>query len=47
LEHGLITRATAPVCPVDDTGRFTAPVHDFVGQKVKDADKEIMRALKV
>jgi isoleucyl-tRNA synthetase len=26
-------------CPVDDTGRFMAPVTDFLGMYIKDADK--------
>lgn len=35
-----------PPDPVDDAGRFTDVVPEFVGQYVKDADKEIMRSLK-
>lgn len=34
------------VNPVDDDGQFTADVTDFKGQKVKDADKNVMAALK-
>ncbi|MCE3010605.1 MAG: isoleucine--tRNA ligase [Proteobacteria bacterium] len=34
------------VNPVDDDGMFTAEVPDFQGQRVKDADKEIISALK-
>ncbi|MBS0625177.1 MAG: isoleucine--tRNA ligase [Verrucomicrobia bacterium] len=34
------------VCPVDSNGRFTAEVPPFEGMYVKDADKEIIRALK-
>jgi isoleucyl-tRNA synthetase len=34
------------VCPVDDDGKFTAPVSDFLGRKVKDADKDIIARLK-
>ncbi|MFZ4713476.1 MAG: isoleucine--tRNA ligase [Bacteriovoracaceae bacterium] len=34
------------VCPVDDNGRLTKEVVDFVGQYVKDADKNIIKALK-
>ncbi len=34
------------VMPVDADGKFTEPVSDFVGQYVKDADKEIIRMLK-
>lgn len=36
----------APVDPVDEEGRFTEPVHDFVGMNIKEADKSIIRALK-
>ena len=36
----------AGVTPVDDEGRFTEPVHDFVGQNVFDANPEVIRALK-
>ncbi len=34
------------VDPVDMEGRFTEDVHDFVGQHVKDADRELIRRLK-
>ena len=34
------------VCPVDSNGRFTAEALPFQGQYVKDADREIIRALK-
>lgn len=34
------------VCPVDSNGKFTAEVPPYAGQYVKDADKEIVRALK-
>ena len=33
--------------PVDENGRFTQMVADFKGQYVKDADKEIISAVKV
>lgn len=33
-------------CPVDDQGKFTKEVTDFVGQYIKDADKEIIKYLK-
>ncbi|MBS0626962.1 MAG: class I tRNA ligase family protein, partial [Verrucomicrobia bacterium] len=35
-----------PVCPVDQNGRFTSEVSDFIGLYVKDADKEIIKQLK-
>lgn len=34
------------VCPVDNNGRFTEAIPEYVGQFVKDADKEIIRRLK-
>ncbi|MCY4524465.1 MAG: isoleucine--tRNA ligase, partial [Halobacteriovoraceae bacterium] len=34
------------VCPVDSQGKFTKDVGDFRGEYVKDADKNIIRALK-
>ncbi|MCK6594490.1 MAG: isoleucine--tRNA ligase [Bacteriovoracaceae bacterium] len=33
-------------CPVDDAGKFTAEVSDFVGVHVKAADKDIIKRLK-
>lgn len=33
-------------CPIDANGRFTSEVTDFVGQYVKDADKNIKKYLK-
>ncbi len=35
-----------PVDPVDDEGNFTKAVPDFVGRNVKEADKDIIKALK-
>jgi isoleucyl-tRNA synthetase len=35
-----------PPCPVDDNGRLTHPVTDFVGMYFKDADKPIKKDLK-
>lgn len=46
LEAGVITKEQEIVCPVDSCGRFTEPVHDFLGMYVKDADKEIIKYLK-
>jgi len=37
---------SALVCPVDLEGKFTEEVTDFSGRYVKDADKDIIRALK-
>ncbi|GMT28603.1 hypothetical protein PFISCL1PPCAC_20951, partial [Pristionchus fissidentatus] len=35
-----------PICPVDETGKYTSEVADYVGVFVKDADKAIMKRLK-
>ena len=34
------------VCPIDMSGRFTSAVKDFAGIYVKDADKEIAKAIR-
>jgi isoleucyl-tRNA synthetase len=46
LANGVITRDQEIVCPVDASGRFVEPVTDFVGQYVKDADRNIIATLK-
>ncbi|KAM6981115.1 isoleucine--tRNA ligase, cytoplasmic [Aplochiton taeniatus] len=46
MEYDIIQRDSAPICPVDASGCFTAEVTDFVGQYVKDADKNIIKWLK-
>lgn len=46
LAAGIITRDQDMICPVDGSGCFTAPVTDFLGQYVKDADKNIIKWLK-
>ncbi|KAJ8896030.1 hypothetical protein PR048_001371 [Dryococelus australis] len=46
LEAGIITRDQKMVCPVDDRGCFTEPVTDFLGQYIKDADKNVIKYLK-
>lgn len=35
LAHGVISAEEMPPCPIDDSGRFTSEVTDFVGQHVK------------
>lgn len=47
LANGVIQRDSEIVCPVDESGRFVAPVSDFLGQYVKEADKNIISHLKV
>ncbi|OWR44567.1 putative isoleucyl tRNA synthetase [Danaus plexippus plexippus] len=46
LAAGVITRDQEMICPVDASGRFTEPVKEFLGQYVKDADKNIIANLK-
>ncbi|XP_050349866.1 isoleucine--tRNA ligase, cytoplasmic [Nymphalis io] len=46
LAAGIITRDQDIICPVDASGRFIEPVKDFLGQHVKDADKNIIANLK-
>ncbi|XP_074594988.1 isoleucyl-tRNA synthetase [Brevipalpus obovatus] len=46
LANGVIKKESTMVCPIDESGRFVEPVTDFLGQHVKDADKEIIKHLK-
>uniref|UniRef100_A0A8C0PSM5 isoleucine--tRNA ligase n=1 Tax=Canis lupus familiaris TaxID=9615 RepID=A0A8C0PSM5_CANLF len=46
MDFNIIQKDSPPVCPVDASGCFTAEVTDFMGQYVKDADKNIIRTLK-
>lgn len=46
LEAGVISRDQEMICPVDDSGRFTKPVVDFLNEHVKDADKKIIKYMK-
>ncbi|XP_004524919.1 isoleucine--tRNA ligase, cytoplasmic [Ceratitis capitata] len=46
LNAGIIQKSSTPICPLDEVGRFTAEVTDFVGLYVKDADKLIIAKLK-
>ncbi|XP_017686472.1 PREDICTED: isoleucine--tRNA ligase, cytoplasmic isoform X2 [Lepidothrix coronata] len=46
MDFNIIQKDSVPVCPVDASGCFTAEVADFAGQYVKDADKNIIKALK-
>jgi len=46
LAHGVIEKGEGLPCPVDLNGRFTEEVTDFAGKHVKDADKEIVAAIK-
>ncbi|XP_041129099.1 isoleucine--tRNA ligase, cytoplasmic-like [Polyodon spathula] len=46
MDYNIIQKDSVPICPVDSSGCFTAEVSDFVGQYVKDADKNIIKLLK-
>ncbi|CAO1632560.1 unnamed protein product [Sympodiomycopsis kandeliae] len=46
IAHDVISKDEAPPCPVDESGRYTAEVPDFVGQYVKEADKPIQKNIK-
>lgn len=46
LAHKIIEKDGEIVCPIDPRGRFTEPVKEFLGQYVKEADKNIMKNLK-
>lgn len=46
MANGIVQPDEMPPCPIDDIGRFTKEVSDFQGIYVKDADKEIIKALK-
>src|SRR5512137_170590 len=46
-DYNLLKGTGVPVvCPVDEEARFTKEVPDWAGRFVKDADKDIIRALK-
>lgn len=46
LGNGIITKGENLVVAVDDDGRFTERVVEFHGRYVKDADKDIIQAVK-
>lgn len=46
LSYKIILKDGDIVCPLDSKGRFVEPVRDFLGQYVKDADKNIIKNLK-
>ncbi|SCU97891.1 LADA_0H09076g1_1 [Lachancea dasiensis] len=45
LANGIISEDDELPNPVDDSGRFKQPVTDYLGQYVKDADKQIIKDL--
>ena len=46
-DHALGQKEGLPVvCPVDDEGRFTDEIGDYVGREVKEADSDIIKRLK-
>lgn len=44
--YSCLKESIESVCPIDQNGRFTSEVPDFMGMYVKDADKEIIKRLK-
>lgn len=46
LSYNIISRDEAPICPVDDAGRFVLPVTDFAGVHVKQADPDIIKLIR-
>eukprot|EP00516_Mucochytrium_quahogii_P005935 CAMPEP_0203747488 /NCGR_PEP_ID=MMETSP0098-20131031/2606_1 /ASSEMBLY_ACC=CAM_ASM_000208 /TAXON_ID=96639 /ORGANISM=" , Strain NY0313808BC1" /LENGTH=1136 /DNA_ID=CAMNT_0050635915 /DNA_START=145 /DNA_END=3555 /DNA_ORIENTATION=+ len=46
MAAGVIVAGGELPCPVDDDGRFTEKVPDFVGRNVKEADNDICKMLK-
>lgn len=46
MANGVIRIGEPVPCPVDLSGRFEAPVADFEGSYVKDADKDIIAKIK-
>lgn len=46
LKHNIVDKGEGLPCPLNDDGKFVEPVTDFAGQYVKDADKNIVAALK-
>ncbi|ERT00896.1 hypothetical protein HMPREF1624_02130 [Sporothrix schenckii ATCC 58251] len=46
IAAGFISNDRLPPCPVDDEGRFTHEVADYEGQRVKAADKAIIKDLR-
>lgn len=45
LLHNVITKDQEPICPVDESGKFTDPIKDFLGLHVKEADPKIIKHL--
>ncbi|KAL2238548.1 isoleucine--tRNA ligase, cytoplasmic [Sesamum indicum] len=46
MEHGIISKGENLVVAVDDDGCFTERIVEFSGRYVKDADKDIIQAVK-
>ncbi|ESO01625.1 hypothetical protein HELRODRAFT_81400, partial [Helobdella robusta] len=46
LRYNIINKDMNPICPIDMSGRFVEPVSHFIGQYVKEADKNIIKHLK-
>ena len=46
IANGIVTSDECSICPVDVSGKLTDPIADFKGMYFKDADKEIIKAIK-
>lgn len=46
LANNVISKDQEMICPLDANGCFVKPVEEFLGQYVKDADKDIIKHLK-
>ena len=46
IAGGIVAKGGDLPCPIDANGCFTQEVPDFAGMNVKDADKEICKALR-
>jgi isoleucyl-tRNA synthetase len=43
IANGIVAKDEMPPCPIDDAGRFTKEVPDFVGLHVKVSARELKR----
>ncbi|GAA6058910.1 hypothetical protein JCM10212_002862 [Sporobolomyces blumeae] len=46
VREGIVGKEEMPPCPIDEKGIYTSEVPDFIGQYVKEADKNIVKHLK-
>jgi isoleucyl-tRNA synthetase len=45
VANGIVRDDEIPPCPLDESGKFTAEVAEYVGQHVKAADAQIIKDL--